>query len=178
MTYRKTDIEIHSGRFQHGGHPAVNVKVHRFPSTCKIADHFHCEETEAERAGEYAFRSACERFWEEVPDIAHDLFGPSVAVYSEGRSGGWACIDGIDPSIENWTLLTLNKWRSFESRCKKLVSWLASEERVFEDIAVNEWTKPGAEAFNFTELPSGESKCIADLKAAAIAAGFAPIVRK
>ena len=57
------------------------------------------------------------------------------------------------------------------------IAWLCSAEKVFEDIAANEWAKPGAELYNFIDTKDGKTQCIADLKAEAISAGFAPVVR-
>ena len=176
-TYRKTDVETHN-EYYGKVRPAVNVKVYHFPSSYKIAEHFNCEEAQAEKAGEYAFQSACERFWEDAQSIFDEVYGPNYAkVYSEGRQGGWLIVDGLD-NIDDWTLMQLNRWHSFETRIKSAVKWLTSEANIFDDISANKWTKDGAEQFNFVELPNGENKCIADLKAEAINAGFSPVIRK
>ena len=176
--YNRGDVETHG---EHYGrqYPAVNVKVYKFPSTDKIADHFNCEEAEASRAGEYAFESACETFWNEsAQGIADDVFGEKkVKVYSQGRSGGWLIVEGL-PDIELWDLMMMNMWHSFETKIKKEVKYQTSEEIVFSNISVNEWCKPMAEKYNFVHLPDGQTKCIADMKQEAIAKGFAPIVRK
>jgi len=175
--YGRDDVETHS---EHYGkvRPAVNVKVHRFPSSDKIMERFGCEEKEAEKAGQFAFDSACTIFWEDVQDFADDVFGKgSVKVYSEGRSGGWLVVDGLS-SIEDWTIQDLNKWKSFEARIKDNVKWRTSEESVFEDIEANQWTKKGSEAFNFVDKGNGEHVCLADLKREAIEKGYGPVVRK
>jgi hypothetical protein len=176
--YSREDIETHSEHYGKA-RPAVNVKVYRFPGLYKIMDKFECEEAEASRAGEYAFESACELFWNEcAQDVADDVFGDErVKVYSEGRSGGWLVVDGLS-SVESWDLMMINKWHSFETKIKKEIAFRTSEEMIFEDIAANEWCKPMAEKYNFYQKENGENVCIADMKAEAIAKGYAPIVRK
>jgi hypothetical protein len=174
--YSRDSVETHN---EHYGkvRPAVNVKVYHLPSAFKISDHFKCSEEIAEKAGGFAFDSACEQFWSEAQGIFDDVYGPHVAtIYSEGRSGGWLVVDGLD-SIENWSLMQLNKWHSFESRIKAEIKYRTSQEVIFEDIEANEWTKDGAEPFNFIQFEDGHSESIPDLKAKAIKSGFAPVVR-
>ena len=176
--YSRGDVETH-GELYRKQYPAVNVKVYNFPSIDKIADHFNCEIAEAERAGEYAFESACEIFWNELAQtIADDVFGEKeVKVYSQGRNDGWLIVEGL-PDIELWDLMMMNKWHSFETKVKREVKYQTSEDMIFGNIEANEWCKPMAEKYNFVALPNGQTKCIADMKQEAIAKGFAPIVRK
>jgi hypothetical protein len=132
-TYTKDNVETHN---EHYGkvRPAVNVKVYHFPSSYKIMDKFNCSEEVASKAYEFAFQGACKMFWEEAQGIADDVYGKNnVKVYSEGRSGGWCVVDGLD-NVENWTLMQLNKWHLFETRVKASVKFLTSESVIFENL--------------------------------------------
>jgi hypothetical protein len=50
-------------------------------------------------------------------------------------------------------------------------------DQVFDMIESNEWIKPGSELYNFIDTKNSDYKCIADLKAEAIKAGYAAIIR-
>lgn len=43
---------------------------------------------------------------------AEECFGPGVKVYSEGRSGGWAIVDGLPP-FDSWDAVMVAKWTRF-----------------------------------------------------------------
>jgi hypothetical protein len=173
--YKKDDVDIHSEGFGRRGHPAVNVKVQKFPSL-DLEERFGCSEEQAEKAGQFAFEAACQRFWEEVDDIAREIFGKHVKVYSEGRSGGWAVVNGLD-SIEEWDAVMLGKWHKFENTLKKEVEYLTSKDYVLQEIEANEWYKDGSEEYNFYEFKDGHSESIPDLKKKAADAGFAAVIR-
>lgn len=40
--------------------------------------------------------------WERLQEIADEIFDTPVRIYSEGRSGGWAVVHGLDDE-EEWT---------------------------------------------------------------------------
>ena len=136
--YTKGDIETHSEHFRHE-HPAINVKCYKFIRTDEIADHFGCSEETAQKAAEYSFHSACEQFWESVQDTAREiLHDKTLQVYSEGRSGGWLVVFGMD-DLESWDAVAVGRWHKFEITIRAQVNDLTSKEHVFEDIAANEW---------------------------------------
>lgn len=174
---KKQNVEVRSYQGWSGSKPCVNVKVHNFIGSEKIQDEFKCSEADAERAGEFAFENACEDFWGYVQELAHECFGDGVKVHSEGRSGGWALVDGLTP-VEEWDAVALAKWGKFERLCLAQVKWLTSWEYVKEAITANRWAEPRSERFNFFEPKGGESACLVDLKAKAIEQGFAPVVRR
>lgn len=173
--YSRDDVETHAEHYR-PARPAVNVKVRHFPGTDEIAERFGCNEKTAERAGQFAFEAACGIFWEDVEGTAKDVFGTAVRVWSEGRSGGWAVVDGL-PDVEGWDAIQLGKWRRFETWCKKTVRWLTSKESVMETIESNRWAEKGSEAYNFIEKEDGESVCVVDLKKKARDAGLGAVVR-
>ena len=60
------------------------------------------------------FTFACEMEWDTAEDTARDvLCNNRVKVWSEGRSGGWAVVDGL-PDIDDWDAIMLARWRRFE----------------------------------------------------------------
>ncbi len=167
--YRKEDVDIKDSL------PAVNVKAYDTPSVYKIAEHFNCSEDQAGKACEFAFNSTCEMFWEQIGDTAEYHFG-DVNIWSAGRSGSWLVVEGL-PNIDSWDAVQLAKWRKFEREVKAEVKHITSFEAFADAIEANDWHKDGAELYNFVDTPTG-TKCIADMKAEAISAGFAAVVRR
>jgi hypothetical protein len=163
--YSKADIDTHSERFN-GLKPAVNVKVYSGPRTSQVEDYFKCSEEVASQALQYAFESAQGRFWEDVQDVARDIFGKHVKVYSEGRSGGWLIVQGINTDVESWDAIAVSEWGKLAHWCAREIAYLTSWDYVREDIEANEWAKDGAELYNFRETKDGRTHCIADLKTA------------
>lgn len=161
--YNKSDVETHTEGYYGRGYPAVNVKVYHFPRAFKAIEHFHCTEEQAEKALEYAWNMAQTDFWEDAPNIAIDIFGKGIKVYSAGRSGGWLIVQGLD-DIEYWDAVALAKWHKFEKAIKEAVKWYTSEEKVYEDIDANRWAEEGAEQYNYVEFKDGHSECVVDLK--------------
>lgn len=135
MIRTKEDVEFYGIHNGYKRVPAVNVKCHKswqkgydeFVATEEVAPGFTKEWIEAnvsEDALQSAWIAACESAWEYLQEIATEIYGRGVRVYSEGRSGGWAYIDGIsldqystDP-IESWDAIDLARWRSFSNRAK------------------------------------------------------------
>ena len=119
--FSKSDIEYHA---DHKRRPAVNVKVHdslaqgfaKWQHDNPDADpRFTVEWIESnlsdEARGDW-FGIACEHGYEQAQEDAREIFEDgSLRVYSEGRQGGWAIIDGIDAeSVEAWDAIELGKW--------------------------------------------------------------------
>jgi hypothetical protein len=172
---KKSDIQTHRDGYR-PSHPAINVKVRRFGMTVsQIAEHFKCAAQTAERALDFAFESAREQFWEQAKEFATEIFGHDVTVYSEGRSGGWLVLHGL-PSIDSWDALMVNKYARLCTWCKSEIEYRISRDSLLEAIEANQWAKPGAEAYNFISTDKGDF-CIADLKQAAITAGYGAVVR-
>ena len=171
---KKSDVKLH-GDFLRQGYPAVNIKVYRMDwSNDTIEKQFECDSATAEQAGQFAFESAQEQFWETMPEVAKEVFG-TVKVYSGGRSGGWLEVHGL-PDVETWDAIQLGKWAKFERMVNGEVKYLTSWARIKESIKSNQWHKPGSEAYNFIDR-NGETVCIADLKQQAVKAGYGPVVR-
>lgn len=134
--FTKESIEYHSDGFG-SSKPAVNVKVRD-----SLADGWrkwersnpdhdpaftlnYIEETFSDDYLEGCWQLACEDGWEMIEDDAREIFGRTsytdrngarkyaVNVYSEGRSGGWAVVDGIDTDVESWDAIELDRWARF-----------------------------------------------------------------
>lgn len=175
--YRREDVDTHADHFG-PSRPAVNIKVRSmYGYSTKIAEQFNCTDEQAERAIEYAFESAQEMFWEQMPELIEDCFGSGIKCHCEGRSGGWAVVHGLPP-VDEWDAIQLSKWRKFERLTLDAVKDFTSLESLADGIDANEWHKAGSERYNFIERKDGTIACIADLKAEAIPKGFGPIIRK
>jgi len=140
--FTKADVEMHADGFGRAGHPAVNVKVYRFPSVDEIVDRFGCSEATAVKAGNYAFEMEQEVFWEDAKELAREVFG-NVKVYSEGRSGGWLVVHGL-PDVGSWDAITVSAWGRFERQLKADIAYRTSKDSVFGDIEANEWAMDDA----------------------------------
>jgi len=176
--YRKSDVQTHNdGGYSGPEYPAVNVKVYNCGfDNDDIANHFKCDERTAAQAGQFAWDSACQLFWEQAPDTAVEILGAGVEVYSAGRSGGWLVVEGL-ADLESWDAVMVAKWGRFERAIKAEVKYRMSWDVIREDIEANRWAKVGAEMYNFIDTRNGEAKCIVDLKQQAVEAGFEPVIR-
>jgi len=127
MTYRKDDVEFHRLGYGYDSVPAVNVKVRGLVDDAlirRVAGDFGYDadlvlewwHDVADRDDDgWAFQSACEQGWEYLQDIAREIWNdPRLRVYSEGRSGGWAYVDGIDSDdVAGWDAIALGRWSRF-----------------------------------------------------------------
>jgi len=136
----KDDIEYHSKGFG-STIPAVNVKVYDslangFRKFVKYESPFDPEFTEewieeniSEETLNREWEFACEQGWEELQELACDIYGDQkiedrsgrhyrYRVYSTGRSGGWAYIDGINHDVDSWDAIEFSKWKRFAERAR------------------------------------------------------------
>lgn len=173
---RKSEVQTHSAGYGPPSYPALNVKYYGRSHVNAVVAHFNCDDKTAEQACEFAWQSARENFWEQAPELARDIFGPHVNVFSAGRSGGWLIVEGL-PDVESWDAIALGKWSKFARLIAADIKWRTDWEQVRDDIEANQWAKPGAELYNMVDTDAG-TRCIADLKAEAKAAGFGPVIRK
>jgi hypothetical protein len=138
-TFMKTkeDIEFHSDGFR-ASKPAVNVKVYQSfdnglavwlkdnPDEDRRFNSEWIEEHMTDDQVSDIFWSTCEMRWDDLWDEAREIWGwdmvhtgpqgarqSRIKVYSEGRSGGWAIVDGIDTDVEGWDAIEFNKWKRF-----------------------------------------------------------------
>ena len=170
---KKSQIQFHSDGFGRPAHPAVNVKCRHWPRASDIASRLSCTEGQADKASQFAYESACENFWEQIQDTAEYYLGKSVKVYSEGRSSGWLVIHDL-PDVDGWDALRVSAWDRFAKAVAADIAYRCQLDTVCESIEANQWHKDGAELYNFV----GDGVCIADMKQQAIAAGFAPVIRR
>src|SRR5260221_11426319 len=61
---------------------------------------------------DWTFGTACEDGFDMLQNDAQEIFGASAKVYSTGRQGGWAVVEGL-PDIESWDAIMLSKWSRF-----------------------------------------------------------------
>jgi hypothetical protein len=123
---KKQDVKFHSDGYR-PSRPAVNVKVHRGIEDVDFKQ-FHADADEGftlawvqehvsdERLND-AFNWACERGFERLQEAAQAIFGSGVKVWAEGRSGGWAVVEGL-PDFDSWDAIALTRWARFEQYAK------------------------------------------------------------
>lgn len=118
MAYRKEDVQWHSDGYR-PSRPAVNVK--HWPDFDKDIDWEDFDgpdfktwaQAELEKDDTTPWEVAAESCWEMVQSDAVDIFGSHVKVWSQGRSGGWAVVDGLK-DFESWDAIDLAAWHKFE----------------------------------------------------------------
>lgn len=165
-TYSKNDVEFHSDGY--GPHrPAVNVKVYGSIRDVKLPINLGgvseigskeitwqyteseftvdwIEENVSEETFQTIYDLTREDGWEYLQQIAEEVFGLGVRVYSEGRSGGWAVVDGLS-DFDFWDAIDLAKWRSFERQAKATADDVPHQTLV--SIYINEF-EPWFEEFS------------------------------
>lgn len=149
MGYKKSDVKTsyHNG---HQGDPMVNVKVNgRWDMdlakiTAIAADNgygadaaqFVLELLDDDQRSSDLFALACESGWEMLETDARELFGSHVKVWSAGRSGGWAVVQGLR-DVESWDAVALAKWRRFERWATDAASGIPYDMVV--TALINDW---------------------------------------
>lgn len=174
--FTKEDVQFHEDRPWGELYPAINVKCYNYIHSRKVQEKFKCSEKTADKALEFAFESAQERFWEDAQEEAKEIIWEGVKIYSAGRSGGWLIAQKLG-DVKDWDAIALSKWRKFVKYVENEIKYLCSEEYVLEEIEANKWYLEGAEQYNFFEGKDGKTRCMAEMKQEAIKAGFGPIVR-
>lgn len=132
---KKSDVEFHS-YLPYGGPPnvpAVNVKVHNVYGLERYIPEIANEQgmkgftldwwdrNVSDNDLEHYFQFACEVAWEDAQMFA-DECGLDGQVYSAGRSGGWAYVQGL-PDFDTWDAIMLGRW----ARWSKWVRALADD---------------------------------------------------
>jgi hypothetical protein len=168
--FKKSDITFHSDGYRERK-PAVNVKVYDslaqgFAKWAAVEpDHdprFTVEWIEANLSDEAQsdyFTFACENGIEDAENDAQELwgsrlYGRDVTVYTEGRSGGWLIVDGIDIDVESWDAIAVAKWGKFARWARATADYTMA--RMVDMIYINrfdQWAdeeseRIGAEAFS------------------------------
>jgi hypothetical protein len=161
--FYKKDIDFHGDRPYSPRHPAINVKVYQrtLPDTV-VMDKFGCDEKTAEKAIEFAYESAQERFWEDAIELAKEIFGKGAKVYSEGRSGGWLVVHGLT-EVQDWDAIKVGKWGRFVHQIEDTMKGYLDPEGWLEEIESNRWAEMGAEKYNFIETRDGKMACVVDI---------------
>lgn len=132
--YTRDDVQTRG----YHGLPSANVKVYRdirdvFAKYAKDEDvdpRFTLEwieENVSDEALDSIFWSACESEWDYLTSWAtsdEDAIFPAarygrVSITQEGRSGGWAVVDGL-PGVEEWDAILLARWRKFERIAREI----------------------------------------------------------
>src|SRR5215471_19136928 len=136
MLRTKEDIEFHSDGFR-PGRPAVNVKVYDSldsgfqkweqdnPDHDPSFTMEWIEENIDDEKLDSLFWHMCEIRWDDIEWEAREIWGDNaytdshgrrryaIQVYSEGRSGGWAVVDGINTDVDSWDAIEFNSWKRF-----------------------------------------------------------------
>ena len=80
------------------------------------------ENTSDVEMGEW-FEAACTVGWEQVEELALEIFGRYGVrrrdVRQDGRSGGWCVVEGLS-DVESWDAIQLGRWRRFEVGCRAI----------------------------------------------------------
>ena len=125
--------------------PHVNVKVRRgledvrFEGDCEIPDGLTVEWIRANISEDELndlFWQTCQNEWEMLQQDAEEIFGDGVEVNAGGRSGGWACVTGLE-DIESWDAVMLAKWKKFARYAGEYAKGIP--EQMVYSIAANEW---------------------------------------
>jgi hypothetical protein len=145
MAYSKADVRWHSDGFG-PRRPAVNVK--HWPDLGRDVEWshfdgaesaFHCWVRHAladDHTWHVAWMRGAESCWEMVESDAQEIFGSHVRVWSQGRSGGWAVVDGL-PDFDTWDATTTAKWGKFERYAQASARDLAYQ--MVSTLYLNEW---------------------------------------
>lgn len=151
--FTKADVEYHgyAGRMV----PAVNVKVDLggyMRQNKAYKSLWNAQETRpwvTEEQWNTAFYWACESGWEDLEEIARDIFGNNryvdrqgatkyrINVYSEGRSGGWAIVDGIDEDVALWDAIALNRWAKFATAARRIADGVPQTMTLYVKQAIS-----------------------------------------
>ena len=127
---QKSAIEFHQGK------PAVNVKIgwlrdqawdqlarkvaedHAAPRPAEFTLAWIREALSQDAQDQY-WQAAIDDAWEQLEeDVNHGweapIFGRKVKIYSQGRSGGWAVVEGFTrEQVEGWDAIAVAKWAKF-----------------------------------------------------------------
>lgn len=134
---KKSDIQLHSDGCGRPGRPAINVKVRgsgldvqargwknfreQNPDAPERFNQAWLESNVADETQEFFWSDTCTQGFELAEEVAKELFGGHVKVYSEGRSGGWLIVDGL-PDVEHWNGSMVAKWGRFVRLCGEYVA--------------------------------------------------------
>lgn len=147
---RKADIEYHGLGYGSKRVPAVNVKVRdwdwqrAFLKWVKWYRDYDprftvewIEEHVSDEQKDQIFWRSCEQGWEDLQEKAEEIYGSHVKVYSEGRSGGWAYIDGMNTDVDSWDAIEFTQWRSFSNYAKRRAKSILAD--CVDSIYINEF---------------------------------------
>jgi hypothetical protein len=159
--YRREDIDTHGIGYYGRSLPAVNVKVYKGPldlddatwetvrSEAGVDQRFDREWVEtnvSDSLMDSLFWDTCQWNFEQIETDAEEIFGAyGVTVHHEGRSGGWAVVEGL-PDIDEWDAILIAKWGKFERWAKLIAADVPYSMLV--GIAINEfqvWAEADAE---------------------------------
>jgi hypothetical protein len=70
--------------------------------------------------------------------LADEIFGRPVKVYSEGRCGGWAIVDGL-PDFESWDAVLLARWAKFARVARSLADNIPTQMVAL--LEINDWER-------------------------------------
>lgn len=137
--YRKSDVQFHREWYDES-RPAVNVKCYKSMWCHPLPLDFgrfsddggktwqasrsdprfthewireHLSDSDLDATYEFVIES----LREQARDLAAEVFGKSVKLFFEGRSGGWAVPHGLPP-FASWDAIDVARWARFERQIK------------------------------------------------------------
>ena len=137
-SYTKRNVQFHRDGLYGVSRPAVNVKMLHLdlrrvnlPQEEGVVDgatvytdvaftHDWIDANLDEEKMDSVWMMACEEGWEMLSQEAKAIWGKQAEVISEGRSGGWAVVEGLK-DYESWNVVDLSKWRRFEQYARAVV---------------------------------------------------------
>lgn len=155
----KADIEYHRLGYGYQRVPAVNVKNYDSIQTGykkwlawgeldESDTGFNLEwiEAQGEEYQQNVWEHVCEYSWEDLQDFAREIYGKHVKVYSEGRSGGWAYIDGINTDVDSWDAIEFTQWKRFAKYARETADDIMAQ--VVSSMYINRWEDQKQEAYD------------------------------
>ena len=152
--FTKEDVEYHGTNMSYNPAPAVNVKVQGYVTDAMLhkvaAEQYGYDATDADifvawwnaQTDDYLqgwYEFACESGWEDLQSDAEYIYGSGVKVYSTGRSGGWAYIDGMRAdNVDGWDAIELGRWARFAKYARAIADGIPESAAILALINVAE----------------------------------------
>jgi hypothetical protein len=155
--YSKANVQFHRDGLYGPSKPAINVKLYKIdlrtltlPLEEGVVDgaatyteddftHDWIDANVEEDEMETVWHGVCEQGWESLEQEAKDIWGKETKVFAEGRSGGWAIVEGLK-DFEDWNAVDLAQWRRFEQYAKAVLSDIPRS--MLMDIYLNYYLPP------------------------------------
>jgi len=154
-TYTRDDVQTHGTGYAGPSLPAVNIKVYgtlrdawsdfeREESPDEGFTLDWIEENLSDDTFDALFWNVCAAEFEYLVAYAttdEDAIFPAakygrLSIEQEGRSGGWAVVDGL-PDVDEWDAILLARWRKFERIAREITEGVPFQ--MLASIYLNHW---------------------------------------